>query len=97
LTDADLQAENIEQEREIRLGLADMINLSPDALKAQRYYEDQHKTKSWSIITLLDSHFVPTHPGSLDANAFYHDVKAREARAAIKKQLFKLDKIMKAP
>jgi hypothetical protein len=85
LTGAELQLETDSQRAEITRALRDMLEKSPEQLKASRYADYQGRPGAWSAVELLRRYFVPDRPRSLNEECFYRDVS--EARAAIQKHL----------
>ncbi len=84
---ADRQCESAGQEKEIERALTDMIKLTPQALRKQRYFDYQLKKRTWDAPTLLHRYFVPSSRIYLDAETFYADVRRPAAKAAIIAQL----------
>lgn len=91
LQHAELQAETKEQEAEIARALKDMLDKPVADLKAARYADYQGKPGAWTLPELLHHYYVPDSKMSLDDDAFYRDLSAREAREVVKKCMRQLE------
>jgi hypothetical protein len=87
LNNAERQTETDEQRVVVRGALGDMLRNGPFQLKLIRYPDYSGTPNMWSITELLEHYFVPSHPMSIDQDAFYRDVASPDAKQAIQKQL----------
>ena len=88
---AELQYENESQKNNIITALNDILNLTEDELKTERYKDYAGKEKQWDLPTLIYKHFVPDRKGKSLGNNFYHDVKKEEVQKSIRHILENLD------
>lgn len=88
---AELQYENESQKNNIITALNDILNLTENELKTERYKDYAGKEKQWDLPTLIYKHFVPDGKNKSLGNNFYHDVKKEEVQKSIKHILENLD------
>jgi hypothetical protein len=87
LDGAERQSETVENRKEIRRALRDMLILSPQELQQRRYADYEGTPQAWTAVELLERSFVPARQAALDPASFYRDLAAPRARGAIRKQL----------
>ena len=94
LEGAELQAETDGQRREIARALQDMLNMPAGELGKQRYSDYSGNDAAWTVTELLKAYFVPTQPMRLHPERFYREVGQPEAKAAVRKQLKRIQKAL---
>jgi len=92
LQGADQQWETQEQGREIEKALNDMLTLTPDELRKQRYANYQMQPGIWTVIELLHHYFAPQQPAHIDESTFYKDASNPAAHAVIRLHLEEVSK-----
>src|ERR1051326_690570 len=88
---AERQSETDGQRREISRALNDMLLRPPAELANIRYEDYQGNTGRWTLLELLRHYFATKPRYALNPARFYTELSAPEARAAIKRQLMKVD------
>lgn len=95
LNNAERQTETEEQRVVVRRALGDMLKSGPSQLKLIRYPDYSGTPNMWSITELLEHYFVPSHPMSIDQDAFYKDLSSPDAKRAIQNQLAILSRALR--
>ncbi len=84
--EAELQIETGHQCRELARALQDMLTLTPDALRMQRYANYQLEPKKWTLNEIL-SHYYYARPPIEFEELLYRDVTTTEGRVKIEQAL----------
>jgi len=94
LDGAELQAETDGQRREIARALQDILNIPVAELRKQRYSDYAGEATAWTVTDLLRAYFVPRQPMSVDPERFYREVGQPQAKAAVRKQLKRIQRAL---
>jgi hypothetical protein len=81
-----LQIEPEEQRRELALALQDMLTLTPEALRGQRYADYQLEPNKWTLKEILSRYYY-AHPPIEFKGLLYRDVATAKGKTKIKQAL----------
>ncbi len=91
LQDAEIQAENDAQRRELRRALADLLDKPVSTLRAARYASPSGEPAQRDIAQLLRGHLVPGSPQSLDVDTLLAAKDSRDVQSALRDKLGAVD------
>lgn len=91
LSSAEIQCEGDEQKANIVHALKDVLHLSEDQLRKQRYKDYEGNEQQWDLPTLVKKHFVTDANHKSLGDNFYHEIKEKHAQLEVKKILKKIN------
>ncbi len=89
--EAELQIETVDQEQVLMQALNDMLTLSPDELRKQRYANYQLEPGKWRLDEILSRYYYARPPIEFD-ELLYEETTSSRSKNAIKKALVFLQK-----
>ncbi|MCF6255808.1 MAG: hypothetical protein L3J89_09140 [Gammaproteobacteria bacterium] len=89
--EAERQIETDDQRQVLAQALNDMLTLSPDELRKQRYANYQLEPGKWTLHEILARYYAARPPIEFD-ELLYEETASSRAKNAIKKALFSLQK-----
>ncbi len=89
--EAELQIETADQEQVLIQALNDMLRLSPDELRKQRYANYQLEPGKWTLNEILSHYYYARPPIEFD-ELLYEETTSSRSKDAIKKALDFLQK-----
>lgn len=89
--EAELQIETGDQRHELARALQDMLTLTPDALRMQRYANYQLEPKKWTLNEILSRYYYARPPIEFE-ELLYRDITTTEGRVKIEQALIEVNR-----